>query len=379
MRGAVTPFRLAIPEEQLDDLRAHLARTRWPEAETVRDWSQGVPLARMRALCAYWRDGYDWRRCEAVLNGLGQHRTAIDGLDFHFLHVRSPEPDALPLVMTHGWPGSVLEFAKSIGPLTDPVAHGGDARDAFHLVIPSLPGFGFSGRPAEAGWGIGRIARAWTVLMGRLGYAGRWAAQGGDWGAVVTLKLAANAPPGLIAAHVNTLTVDPSPADPEDGDPEIAAMREAQSRFASERGYAMLQSTRPQTLGYGLVDSPALQAAWIHEKLHAWSDRSDGVSPFTDDEVLDTVMLYWLPAVGASAARVYWESMAEASLSETVGLPVGVTVPPRDTTRAPRAWAERYLGRIIHWNEPARGGHFIAFEHPATFIAEVRTCFRAVR
>ena len=325
MSDAVVSFRLAIAEEQLDDLRTRLARTRWPEAETVEDWSQGVPLARLRALCAYWRDGYDWRRCEAMLNGLGQHRTSIDGLDLHFLHARSPEPDALPMVMTHGWPGSVLEFAEVVGPLTDPAAHGGDPRDAFHLVMPSLPGFGFSGRPPETGWGVERIARAWTVLMDRLGYGGRWAAQGGDWGAVVTLKLAAAAPPGLIGAHVNTLTVDHAPADPEDDAPEVVATREAQSRFASERGYAMLQSTRPQTLGYGLVDSPTLQAAWIYEKLHAWSDRSDGASSFSDDEILDTVMLYWLPAAGASSARLYSESMADASLAETVDLPVGVT------------------------------------------------------
>ena len=379
MRDTVAPFHLAIAEGQLADLRTRLARTRWPEAETVGDWSQGVPLERLQSLCSYWRDSYDWRRCEALLNGFGQHRTTIDGIGIHFLHIRSPEPGALPIVMTHGWPGSVLEFAKVVGPLTDPAAYGADARDAFHLVIPSLPGFGFSDRPAESGWDSSRIGRAWTVLMERLGYGNRWVAQGGDWGAIVTLALAAAVPPGLIAAHVNTLTVDHAPADEDSDDPEVPALLQAQQRFAPERGYAQIQSTRPQTLGYGLTDSPALQAAWIYEKLHAWSDHDGNGSPFTDDEILDTVMLYWLPAAGASAARLYWESMADASLSRPINLPIGVTILPRDTTRAPRAWAERFLRHIIHWNEPARGGHFAAFEQPGIFIDEVRTCFRAVR
>lgn len=379
MSDAIHPFHLAIADEQIADLRARLARTRWPETETVGDWSQGVPLERLQSLCAYWQDGYDWRRCEAMLNRLDQHRTSIDGVGIHFLHVRSPEPDALPLLITHGWPGSVLEFAEVVGPLTDPAAHGGNAADAFHLVMPSLPGFGFSDRPTEAGWNTARIARAWTVLMERLGYRDRWLAQGGDWGAIVTLALAAAPPPGLLAAHVNTLTVDHPPADQDSHDPEAQALLEAQKRFASERGYAQLQSTRPQTLGYGLTDSPVLQAAWVYEKLHAWSDHDGKGFPFSDDEILDTIMLYWLPATGASAARLYWESMAAASLSKTIDLPVGVSIMPRDITRAPRAWAERYLRKIIHWNEPARGGHFAALEQPAIFVDEVRTCFRAVR
>ena len=379
MSGAVVPFHPAVEEAQLDDLRARLARTRWPEPATHGDWRQGVPLDRLQALCGYWADGYDWRRCEALLNGLGQHRTTIDGLGFHFLHVRSPEPDALPVIMTHGWPGSVLEFAKAVGPLTDPAAHGGDPSDACHLVIPALPGFGFSDRPAEAGWGVERIARAWAVLMHRLGYGWRWAAQGGDWGAVVTLQLAADAPPGLIAAHVNTLSVEPPPGGAPGDEREVRALRAAQARFASERGYAVLQSTRPQTLGYGLTDSPALQAAWIYEKLHAWSDHDGGRGPFTADEILDTVMLYWLPATGASAARLYGESLSAASLSKTIDLPVGVSLMPRDVTRAPRAWAERWLRNIVHWNEPARGGHFAAFEQPAIFVDEVRASFRTVR
>ena len=378
MSPALPPFPPAVAAGRLADRRGRLGRTRWPEAETVDDWSQGVPLASLQSLCTYWHDEYDWRRCEATLNRFGQYRTTIDGIGIHFLHVRSPEPHALPILMTHGWPGSVLEFAKAVGPLTDPAAYGGDAADAFHLVIPSLPGFGFSDRPTEAGWNTERIARAWTVLMERLGYGGRWVAQGGDWGAIVTLALAAAPPTGLVAAHINTLTVGHPPADKDGADPDIQRLLNAQKRFASERGYAQLQSTRPQTLGYGLTDSPALQAAWIYEKLHAWSDHFEA-SPFTYDEILDTIMLYWLPATGASAARLYWESMTDAALSKAVDLPIGVSITPRDTTRAPRASAELYLHKIIHWNELARGGHFAALEQPAIFVDEVRTCFRSIR
>lgn len=369
-----------MPEGDLDDLRERLRRTRWPEREPVGDASQGAQLDRVRALCGYWRDGYDWRRCEARLNGLGQHRTQIDSLGIHFLHVRSPEADALPLIMTHGWPGSVIEFDAVVGPLTDPAAHGGDARDAFHLVLPSLPGYGFSDKPIATGWGVERIARAWATLMARLGY-GRWAAQGGDWGAVVTLALAAGAPAGLAGVHVNTLTVSQEPGDAEDPSPDAQAARALATRYVAEEfGYAKQQSTRPQTLGYGLADSPAGQLAWIYEKLCAWSDSGgEPETVLSRDAMLDNVMLYWLPNAGASSARLYRESMGQAALSRDILLPVGVSLFPGDITRAPRAWAERRLHDIIHWGEPTRGGHFAAFEQPTLFVAEVRDGLRALR
>ncbi|TXN00725.1 epoxide hydrolase [Methylobacterium sp. WL64] len=380
MSDAIEPFRLVVPESDLDDLRRRLAMTRWPEQEPVADRSQGAPLDRVRALCAYWRDGYDWRRCEAWLNGLGQHRTVLDGLGIHFLHVRSPEPDALPLIMTHGWPGSVVEFRKVIGPLTDPAAHGGDPRDAFHLVLPSLPGYGFSDKPTTTGWGVERIANAWTELMARLGYA-RYAAQGGDWGSAVTLAMAAAAPPGLRGVHVNTLTLPPPPGAADDAAPDVQAARALAKRYAEEEiGYARQQGTRPQTLGYGLSDSPAGQLAWIYEKLCAWTDSGgDAESVLGRDAILDDVMLYWLPNAGASSARLYWESFGAAALTRDVALPVGVSLFPSDITRAPRAWAERRLQNIVHWGEPARGGHFAAFEQPALFVREVRDGLRTLR
>ena len=380
MSDAIEPFRLAIPQAELDGLRRRLADARWPEPETVDDWSQGAPLARVQALCARWQDGYDWRRCEAMLNGWGQHRTVLDGLGVHFLHIRSPEPDALPMLMTHGWPGSVVEFHKVVGPLTDPAAHGGDKRDAFHLVLPSLPGYGFSDKPAAPGWGVERIAGAWTTLMERLGYRD-WVAQGGDWGGVVTSALAEAKPAGCRAVHLNMLTIPPQPGDETSGKPDVLATFAAMKRFStSESAYARQQATRPQTLGYGLADSPVGQAAWIYEKLYAWTDN--GGAPenlFSLDEMLDNIMLYWLPNAAASSARLYWESLKDATMARPTDLPIGVSIFPRDTTRAPRAWAERYFSRIIHWNELDRGGHFAAWEQPQLFVQEVAACFRSVR
>ena len=377
MADTIEPFHLNIPQAALEDLRRRLAQTRWPDAETVGDWSQGAPLARVKALCTYWQDGYDWRRCEAMLNGWGQHRTVLDGLGIHFLHIRSPEPDATPLLMTHGWPGSVMEFHKVIGPLTDPAAHGGDRRDAFHLVLPSLPGYGFSDKPDAAGWGVDRVAWAWAVLMNRLGYTD-WVAQGGDWGGVVTAALAALNPPGCRAVHLNMLTIPPQPGDESSDAPDVKATFAAMKRFSTaESAYARQQATRPQTLGYGLADSPAGQAAWIYEKLQAWTDN--GGTPeqlFGMDEMLDNIMLYWLPNAAASSARLYWESLKDATMARPITLPIGVSIFPHDTTRAPRAWAERYFTNIIYWNELDRGGHFAAWEQPALFVEEVRTCFR---
>ena len=379
MSEAITPFELTIPDAMLVDLRSRLAATRWPERETVDDWSQGVPLDRIKALCDYWARQYDWRRCEARLNAVGQFQTDIDGLRIHFLHVRSPHPDAMPLLLTHGWPGSVIEFLDVIGPLTDPVAHGGDARDAFHVVIPSLPGFGFSDKPTTTGWGVERIAGAWLALMKRLGYT-RYVAQGGDWGAAITTTIGALAPPECIGIHLNMPLIYP-------GKEELAELTAAEQASVasmkfyrqSDSGYARQQRTRPQTLGYGLTDSPAAQAAWIYEKFHAWTDNTgEPESALSRDAMLDNIMLYWLPATAASSARLYWESL-DYFRTQSLALPVGVTIYPREFSRPSRRWAERHYANIIHWNETDKGGHFAAFEQPDLFVAELRDCFRKIR
>ena len=376
--SAVQPFRLAIPQAELDDLRQRLAHVRLPEAATVDGWEQGVPLDRLRDLIAYWRDGYDWRRCEARLNGLGQYRTEIDGLGIHFLHVRSRHEDALPLLLTHGWPGSVIEFLKAAGPLTDPEAHGGKAQDAFHLVIPSLPGYGFSDKPARSGWGVERIGATWGALMERLGYA-RYVAQGGDWGSVVTLALATQRPAGLAGIHLNMLAAMPETLDPEPDAEEQEAIAAARHYAQVEAAYARQQATRPQTLGYALADSPAGQAAWIYEKFQCWSDcGGDPETVLTRDEILDDIMLYWLPNNGASSGRLYYESMTSFQPTP-VDLPVGISHFPREIIKAPRKWADRIFPRIIHWNHLDKGGHFAAFEQPALFVDELRTCFRHLR
>jgi pimeloyl-ACP methyl ester carboxylesterase len=377
---AIAPFHLDVAESDLDDLRARLSRTRWPEPETVDDWSQGVPLAYLQGLCRHWAEGYDWRRLEARLNAIGQFRTEIDGLGIHFLHARSQHAGALPLLLTHGWPGSVAEFLKVIGPLTDPPAHGGTAQDAFHVVCPSLPGYGFSDKPAAPGWGVPRIAAAWAELMARLGYD-RYGAQGGDWGAMVTTRLAAVDAEHLAGIHVNMAIVAPDDirACGEPTEAEQAAL----AAFAEHRrwgtGYSKQQSTRPQTLGYGLVDSPAAQCAWIVEKFWAWTDSGgDPESVLTRDELLDNVMLHWLPGTGASSARLYWESFAGMD-REPIGVPAGVSVFPREIFPVSRRWVERRFRDLRHYNELDRGGHFAAFEQPELFIDEVRAFFGRVR
>jgi pimeloyl-ACP methyl ester carboxylesterase len=315
-----------------------------------------------------------------MLNGFGQYRTEIDGLGIHFLHIRSPEANATPLLLTHGWPGSVIEFHKVIGPLSDPAAHGGDARDAFHLVIPSLPGYGFSDKPAAKGWGVRRIARAWLMLMKRLGYE-RFIAQGGDWGAAVTTALGVMHPPELQAIHVNMPIAFPDPAEMAGWTPEEAETAAAFQRFADEEtGYSTQQRTRPQTLGYGLTDSPAGQAAWVYEKFHAWTDcNGDPANALTADEMLDNIMLYWLPATGASSARLYWESMGSAFQPGTTNVPTGISIFPKEITRPSRRWAEKTYSNIVHWNVLDRGGHFAAFEQPDLFVQELRDCFRKIR
>lgn len=384
MNDAVTPFRVDIPRADLDDLSARLERTRWPDAETTDgNWDQGMPLARARDLADYWRRDYDWRRAEALLNGFPQYTTRLDGpgagLDIHFLHVRSPNPDALPLLLTHGWPGSVMEFHKVIGPLTDPEAHGGSAADAFHVVCPSLPGFAFSGKPTTTGWGVPAIARAWHQLMGRLGYD-RYVAQGGDWGAITTTQMGVDAPDGLAGIHVNMPIVGPDPDTMDDLTPaEQSALEGMQYYQDHDSGYSKQQATRPQTLGYGLADSPVGQMAWIVEKFHRWMDcDGDPESVLTRDELLDNVMLYWLTDSGASSARIYWESFASLS-SDPVHVPTGISMFPKEIFRTSRRWAERRFTNLVHWREHDRGGHFAAFEQPGVFVDELRDCFRELR
>jgi pimeloyl-ACP methyl ester carboxylesterase len=376
----IAPFTYHAPQSALDDLRQRLAHARWPERETVADWAQGVPLAKLRALVEYWRTDYDWRRCEATLNSFAQYRAEIDGLNIHFLHVRSPHADALPIIITHGWPGSVIEFFKIIGPLTNPTAHGGHAQDAFHVIAPSLPGFGFSDKPVARGWNSARIARAWAELMHRLGYS-RYVAQGGDWGSVVTTEMARQRPAGLAGIHLNMPFVIPHPVPTEGLSAEEQRAVDGYQRFLSDGfGYFLLQATRPQTIGYALTDSPVGQAAWIYEKFHAWTDNDgDPEDALTRDEMLDTVTLYWLTETAASSARMYLENADVTGDPPVIEMPVGCSIFPREIVPAPRSWAERVYPNLIHWNEIDRGGHFAAFEQPALFTQELRDCFRSLR
>jgi pimeloyl-ACP methyl ester carboxylesterase len=376
----VSPFRVTVSDADVADLRERLARTRWPEPATTAGWEQGTPLAYARALCEHWRSEYDFAAAEKRLNQFPQFMTSVDGLDVHFVHVSSPVPSAIPLVITHGWPGSVVEFWKVIGPLTDPAAHGLEPDLAFHVVCPSLPGYGFSGKPSGPGWGVERTADAWDVLMRRLGYA-RYGAQGGDWGAGVTTCLGRQHPDSVLGIHLN-MVIAPPPREAL-RDPASLSPRERDALLALARyrdedsGYSKQQSTRPQSVGYGLVDSPAALCAWITEKLWSWSDcDGDPASAFTREEMLDDIMLYWLPAAGASSARLYWESFGKRDNS-TVPVPAGCSVFPKDIFRPTRAWAEPLLSDLRYWNEPDRGGHFAAWEQPELFVGEVRAAFRS--
>jgi pimeloyl-ACP methyl ester carboxylesterase len=390
---AIRPFTFEFPDEELEALRARIAATRWPEREPVDDGSQGVQLATIQAIARYWAQEYDWRACEARLRAVPHFVTEIDGLDIHFIHVRSRHEDALPLIVTHGWPGSIVEQLKIVGPLTDPTAHGASASDAFHLVIPSMPGYGFSGKPATTGWGPKRIARAWAQLMERLGYT-RYAAQGGDWGAIVTDLMAVDEPPGLVGMHTNmagTVPADvgpqvaagaPAPAGlPED---EAAAWNRLSYFLTKGIGYAVEMGLRPQTL-YGLADSPVALAAWMLDH-DIWSYEMisgvfvDGADEgLTRDDFLDNVTLFWLTNTGVSASRLYLENDVEFFSVKGVSLPVAVSVFPEDLYQPPRSWAERAYPGLVHFNALARGGHFAAWEQPQLFCDEVRAGLRSLR
>ncbi|GLU32838.1 epoxide hydrolase [Trinickia caryophylli] len=385
----ISPFKASIPDAALADLRRRIANTRWPGKETVVDESQGVRLARMQNLLAYWGTDYDWRVGEARLNGFPMFITEIDGLDIHFIHVRSRHKNAVPLIMTHGWPGSVFELVKAIGPLTDPTAYGGSADDAFHLVVPSLPGFGFSGKPTAPGWGSDHIARAWGVLMARLGYE-RFVSQGGDCGSVISHRMAMQRVKGLIGIHVNMpATVPPDIAKLLAlGDPAPATLS-ADEKYAYEKlsafyrdnsGYSAMMVTRPQTVGYALADSPAGQAAWMYDKISQWT-YSGGIPErsLTRDEILDDISLYWLTNSATSSAQIYWEDHSNNFNAVDISLPAAITVFPGEIYQAPRSWAERAYRNLIYFNKVDKGGHFAAWEVPLLFAQEVRAGLRPVR
>ena len=391
--SAIRAYHVDFPQEALDDLRRRLAATRWPTRELVDDRSQGVQLATMRELCRYWADGYDMRHAETHLNALPQYTTEIDGVDIHFVHVRSPHDDALPLIMTHGWPGSVVELLDSVGPLTDPTAHGGSAEDAFHLVLPSHPGYGFSSEPTEVGWDLARVGRAWDELMHRLGYDG-YVAQGGDVGAGVTDTMGRQAPEGLLGIHTNLLVTalgDPTSL-PADTDQERAALAAIKTFSTTGNGYFVEQSTRPQTIGYALLDSPVALAAWMidhdtdaYYKIASAFVEGQPSGNLTRDNILDNITAYWVTGTGASAARSYWEDYgadapaAGRPVAPPPPIPVGFTTFPGEIWRTPRSWAEQSYPTLSYFSEAPRGGHFAAWEEPELFAGEIRAAFRELR
>jgi pimeloyl-ACP methyl ester carboxylesterase len=391
-RTALRPFQVHVPEESLAELRRRLVSTRWPSKELVPDRSQGVQLATMRELCRYWATDYDWRRCEAKLNALPQYVTEIDGVDIHFLHVRSKHADALPLVMTHGWPGSVVELLETVGELTDPTAHGGRAEDAFHLVLPSLPGYGFSGEPAEPGWDVARVGKAWAELMRRLGYS-RYVAQGGDVGAGVTDAMGRQAPEGLLGIHINLLVTALGVPQTAETEQEREALEAIATFRADGFAYFLEMATRPQTIGYALQDSPIALAAWMadhdtdsyYKIARAFVDGQPSGN-LTRDHLLDNITLYWLTGTGTSAARSYWDSYgvaaSQAAASQVpppVSVPFGFTTFPGEIWKTSRRWAEASYPSLTYFNEVERGGHFAAWEEPELFSSELRAAFRAVR
>lgn len=387
--NAVRPFRINVPEAALVDLRRRVAATRWPDREVVTDQSQGVRLAKLQELVRHWGTDYDWRKAEAKLNALPQFVTKIDGLDIQFVHVRSRHPNAMPLIMTHGWPGSIFELLKVIGPLTDPTAYGGRAEDAFDLVLPTMPGYGFSGKPQGTGWNPDRIARAWAELMQRLGYK-HYVSQGGDWGAVISDVMARQAPAGLLGIHVNMPATVPAniakalnngdPVPSGLSDKEKAAFASLDAFYKKDAGYSAMMVTRPQTVGYGLSDSPAGQAAWIYDKFAAWTySGGEPERALTRDEMLDDITIYWLTNSATSAAQLYWENNANNFNAVDISIPAAVTVFPGEIYRAPRSWTERSYHKLIYFNEVNKGGHFAAWEEPELFATEIRAAFRSLR
>jgi pimeloyl-ACP methyl ester carboxylesterase len=388
---AIRPFRVEFPQEQLAELQRRLAATRWPSSELVDDRSQGVQLTTLQALARHWTTDYDWRACEARLNALPQFKTEIDGVEVHFIHVESPHEDALPLVMTHGWPGSVIELLETVGPLTDPTAHGGRAEDAFDLVLPSVPGYGFSGEPAELGWYAGRVAEAWGKLMPRLGYT-RYVAQGGDVGAAVTDAMGRQGPEGLIGIHTNLFVPGLAGGDfPKETEEERAAAEAGATFRATGFGYFLEQTTRPQTIGYALLDSPVALAAWMldhdtdsYYKISRAFVDGQPVGGLTRDHILDNITTYWLTGTGASAARSYWESgqaaaRAAGQAPPPVSVPVGFTTFPGEIVATPRSWVEKAYPTLTYFNKVDKGGHFAAWEEPELFSSELRAAFRSVR
>lgn len=394
---SIRPFHVNVPEEQLADLRRRIADTRWPDKETVSDRSQGAQLAMLQELVRYWGTDYDWRKVEAKLNALPQFITNIDGIDIHFIHVRSRHKNALPVIITHGWPGSVIEQLKVINPLTDPTAHGGSAEDAFDVVIPSLPGYGFSGKPTGTGWDAGHIARAWAELMKRLGYTS-YVAQGGDWGSPISSEMARHAPAGLLGIHINLPATLPSEvgAALSAGGPAPAGLSEKERavfealnayRKANSPAYFTMLTARPQTVGYGATDSPAGLAAWIlvHPGFAQWTYGADPAKSPTKDDVLDNMTLYWLTNTATSAGRLYWENGGRSAIASAawktneISLPVAITVFPEDVYRAPETWARRAYRNLIYFHEVDKGGHFAAWEQPELFAAELRAAFRSIR
>jgi pimeloyl-ACP methyl ester carboxylesterase len=383
MNSTISPFTVAIADTELQDLRRRISQTRWPEQETCEGWNQGIPLDYTRELADYWCSDYDWRRFEQQLNQWPQFTTEIDGIDIHFIHRRSPRADALPIIVSHGWPGSVAEFHKVIDALADPVAHGGRAEDAFHVVVPSLPGFGFSGKPAAPGTSVEKIGRMWGALMSRLGYD-RYVAQGGDWGALITQNMGLTETTHCAGIHINMPIVAPDPDTMDSLTPQEQSALDGMTFYSEwDSGYSKQQSTRPQTLSYGLADSPVGQMAWIVEKFYAWTDcERDGVKHpehvLSKDELLDNVMIYWLTNSAASSARLYWESFNKPNLA-AIEMPVGCSIFPREIFRTSRRWAEKRFTNLIYWNELDKGGHFAAFEQPQLYLEEIRNCFRSLR
>ena len=391
---SIRPYRIHVDEAQLTDLKKRIAATRWPDKETVNDVSQGVQLAQVQALVKYWGSGYDWRKAEAKLNALPEFITTIDGVDIQFIHVRSPNPNAMPLLLTHGWPGSQFEFLKTIGPLTDPVAYGGKVEDSFDVIIPSIPGHGFSGKPTELGWGPDRVAKAWDVLIKRLGYT-HYVSQGGDHGSVISDALGRLSPPGLLGIHLNMpATIPPELVKPiNSGDPAPDGLTEPERKafdslstfFGRNAAYGAMMVTRPQTIGYLLADSPTGTAAWMYEKIAAWTD-SDGQPErvLTRDEMLDDISLYWLTNAGASSSRFYWENnnnnfSAAAQNTASIKVPVAITVFPHEIYQAPKSWAQRAYPSLSYYSEVNKGGHFASWEQPQLFSEELREAFRPLR